>query len=193
MQSPYNKILTCESDIRFAQSPCNWCLCKWTHWPMAIRYHIEVWTNWLPYCRRQFQLHFLQCLVVVWFGLFVIGGVIECRPVFVQVMAWQRTDDAPKPMMTQINGAIWRHQTTVCYPGVGVRVQQKCVCDWPYRKISCTETFTMATNNVLPSPWSFIIGLCSIKTYWWPTNTAHYNDFTWAPGRLKSPATRVFV
>ena len=95
--------------------------------------------------------------------------------------------------MMQINDAIWRHQTTACYPGVGVRVQQKCVCDWPYRKISCTETFTMATNNVLPSQWSFIIALCLIKTYWWRTNTANYNDFTWAPWRLKSPATRVFV
>ena len=70
----------------------------------VIRYQNEAETKWPPFCRRQFQSHFLEWKVSYfdWYFTDVIfQGPIDNKPALVQVMAWRRTGDKPlfEPMV----------------------------------------------------------------------------------------------
>ena len=75
-----------------------------SHWRLK---HIEAKTNWTPFTRRHFQIHFLN--ENVWISIkislkFVPSGWIDNTPALVQIMAWRRVGAKPssEPMMISL-------------------------------------------------------------------------------------------
>ena len=66
--------------------------------------HIETETRWPTFCRRHFQVHFLEWIYFNWdwfFPDFFSKSQIDNIPALVQMMPWRRSGDKPtsEPMM----------------------------------------------------------------------------------------------
>ena len=79
------------------------------HW-----HHIEFEAKWLLFCRRNFQMHFLESFLIYILTqislMFLPYGPINNRPALVQIMAWdcRRRGNEPTPSWNSDGIGHWR-------------------------------------------------------------------------------------
>ena len=116
------------------------CNCFPHYWPLWGLSHmwfertqlIEAETSWPPFCRRHFQVHFLEWKY--WFLInislkFVPHGLSNNIPALVQIMAWRRVTAR---FVTRFNlwlrHDLWPHNASICDPARFV-TKSASICD----------------------------------------------------------------